>query len=125
MSSRTVVSVLNDLIHSDDLASGTLHIARKSVNLWQVVDSAVLQLRGQASQSGVSLSLDMELDHEDLSQNYSMELEQLRVVGDDGKLEQVVCMLVGSAVKSAGSSRVSGEWPWVRVSGVRNSTMLK
>mgnify|MGYP003386494016 CR=1 FL=1 len=132
-----MVRVLNDLIHSDELSSGTLRISRRSVNLWRVVQTAVRHLRGQAARSGVILSLQMEMDSavqgdgrgkerrsqreveveveveaalqgkkEDKKEGTSgvpVGLEHLRVVGDEGKLEQVVCLLVGGAVRSAGA----------------------
>eukprot|EP00603_Paraphysomonas_imperforata_P008595 CAMPEP_0114425678 /NCGR_PEP_ID=MMETSP0103-20121206/7368_1 /TAXON_ID=37642 ORGANISM="Paraphysomonas imperforata, Strain PA2" /NCGR_SAMPLE_ID=MMETSP0103 /ASSEMBLY_ACC=CAM_ASM_000201 /LENGTH=606 /DNA_ID=CAMNT_0001594539 /DNA_START=2198 /DNA_END=4018 /DNA_ORIENTATION=+ len=103
VSTERVVTVLNELIHSDDLASGTLRVSKKSVDLWEVVESSVQQMRGQAVQSGVSLSLDVEVKRADMNQDYVSELKQLRVVGDASKLEQVVCMLVGASMKKARS----------------------
>jgi signal transduction histidine kinase len=93
------------LMHSDDLASGTLHIERKCVNLWRVVDSTVHQFRTQAAQSGVSLTLGMEVaaregEEGEEEGGAGVRLERLRVIGDEVKLEQVVGMLVGNAVRS-------------------------
>lgn len=113
--------MLNDLIHSDGLVSGTLRISRRSVNLFQVVQRAVQQFRGQAARCGVSLQLlDMGIGMEMSEAMQAMrgmervvgnekqsaegmgDLERLRVVGDEGKLDKVVGMLLGSALRNAG-----------------------
>ena len=94
----SVVRVLNDLMHSDDLSSGTLRIARKSVNMWRLVQTTVDEFRSQASKRGVSLSLAMAVDA--AAGDRAETLQRLRVVGDERRLEQVVGMLVGNAVRS-------------------------
>lgn len=132
-----MVRVLNDLIHADDLASGTLRMARKIVNMWRVVESAVQPFRAQAAQRGICLTVEMyrqkhgsasdsdagALGRENESRNWhnrrgsksfneSEGFGDVRVLGDEVKLAQVVGMLVGNAVNSverSGRVTVTGE----------------
>lgn len=120
-----VVAVLNELIYSDELATGSLHVSRKSVNFWEVVEGSVQLLRGQAAQKEIHLILDMEIyahapsaseqpGHADEELELESDLEKLRVVGDNVKLQQVMGMLLGVAMQNAGGGgqvAVSGKNP--------------
>lgn len=99
------MTVLNELVHSDDVASGCFRVSTQYVNLWEVVESSVQHLTREATQSGVGLFLDMEVYRAKIAEDdYATTLKQLRVIGDAGKLEQVVSILVGLFLKRAGRS---------------------
>ena len=87
--------MLNRLIHSDELASGSSQIARNSVHVQWLLNKSVNCCKNLATQSDVTLQ--QEWDAADIATR-----EQWRIVGDEEKLEQVLCMLIGTAIKAAG-----------------------
>ena len=90
---------MNDLINSDKLASKTLCIEKKNVDIWKVVESNVKLFNIQALQSHINLSMELEIQRKDLLLNANNQLKQLRVIGDEVKLGQVVRNLVSNALK--------------------------
>ena len=93
-----VVHVLDDLIHSDRLVSGTLHISWRNVKMWSLVDTAVKLCRPQAKKGGVCLSYDNGSECD----NSEVNLRRVQVLGDEAKLEQVMYMVIENAISEAG-----------------------
>jgi PAS domain S-box-containing protein len=78
--------VINDLLDVSRIMSGKLELERSRVDLASVVTGCVESFRPSAEGKRVMLRLDLEA-------------EQVEVVGDGGRLQQVMSNLIGNAIK--------------------------
>mmetsp|Transcript_14807 Transcript_14807/g.21853 ORF Transcript_14807/g.21853 Transcript_14807/m.21853 type:complete len:515 (-) Transcript_14807:150-1694(-) len=85
---QSAVSVLNDLLNYDKIESHTLKIETAPVDIWTLVQKVVKSFQIQASNKKVSL--DLIIDRGDCD---------LRVIGDDIRLTQVLRNIISNALK--------------------------
>ena len=97
--STIAVSTLNDLINYDKIETKTFSIERKVVDLWSVVKKTIGPLTHQAKEKGVKLKLTSQLSTPSEFLQTNLNLNNLCVIGDSVKLDQVIRNLVSNALK--------------------------
>jgi hypothetical protein len=101
--SSLAVATINDLINYDKIETKTFTIERKIVDIWAVVERTINLLKLHAEEKGVHMRYRSQLLHPGSfrtnSNLGSINLKNLRVVGDDMKLGQVIRNLVSNALK--------------------------
>ena len=102
-SAESLLTVINDVLDLSKIEAGKLELAPSPFSLRACLDDTLRPLQFQADAKGLSIGLDVAPDVPD------------PVVGDPGRLRQIVTNLVGNAVKftARGSIRVAvrGEGP--------------
>jgi signal transduction histidine kinase/CheY-like chemotaxis protein len=110
-SSAVAVTTLNDLINYDKIETKTFTIEEKDVKIWSVLEKTVSPMTLQAKEKNIHLHLSTQLSNPPLSSNETVNLENLRVIGDSIKLGQVIRNLVSNAFKFTprdGTVKISG-----------------
>ncbi len=99
-SANALLAILNDVLDLSKIAAGKIPLATNAFHLRDCVRRTLSVLAGSADDKGISLS-----DHVDAD-------VPTYVVGDEGRIRQVLLNLVGNAVKftSEGSVRVEVSW---------------
>lgn len=93
-SARSLLGIINDILDFSKIEAGKLSIERVQFNLPQTLQTAVKSLAGSASDKGVELVLDVELDVPEI------------ILGDPHRLRQIVINLVGNGLKFTDSGEV-------------------
>jgi CheY-like chemotaxis protein len=93
--SSVAVMTLNDLINYDKIETNTFTIEEKDVNIWSVIEKTVGPLMLQAKEKNIKLAFATRVVEDEVS----LDLNNLRVVGDSIKLGQVIRNLVSNALK--------------------------
>jgi PAS domain S-box-containing protein len=86
-SAQALLSVINDILDFSKIEAGTVELQSVEFGLHETVDAAIKLLRHRARQKGVDLRCAIETD------------VPSRVVGDQGRLRQVLVNLLGNAIK--------------------------
>ena len=86
-SGLNLLDIINDILDFAKIESGTSELERKEFDLWEVVESTLAPLAMSATAKG--LRLDSALPRR----------MPVRLVGDAGKLRQILTNLVGNAIK--------------------------
>lgn len=121
--SGIAVTILNDFINYDKIETKTFTIERKIVDMWSVVEKTVNLLILQAKEKKVTLRLKSQLlnpsSFRSLIDFEGPNLKNLRVMGDEIKLGQVIRNLVSNALKF---SPANGQ---VSISGIVHHSSLR
>jgi len=98
-SAQSLLALLNDVLDFSKVEAGKLELVAEPFSIRDCVSDAVKTLRFKAGEKGLRLELSLSPDLPP------------RVVGDAGRLRQILINLIGNAVKftSAGSVAVSAE----------------
>ncbi len=94
-SAESLMRVLNDILDISKIEAGKLSIERTGFAIRQTVEDAVRTLRGSAEAKGLRLNWRVEPTLTDL------------VLGDPGRLRQVLLNLIGNAVKFTSAGEVT------------------
>jgi PAS domain S-box-containing protein len=86
-SSSALLKIINDILDLSRLEAGKLEISSTDFDLRHCIESAVDLLRPKAKEKEISITV-----------NYATGLVE-RVLGDDGRLRQILVNLLGNAVK--------------------------
>jgi len=89
------VAVLNDLLNYDKIESHSLKIETRQVLIWQLVKKTVKQFQIQAINRKVDLHLTI-AHHQDEEGGFD---DNLKVMGDDIRLTQVIRNIISNALK--------------------------
>jgi signal transduction histidine kinase/CheY-like chemotaxis protein len=117
--SSVAVTTLTDLINYDKIETKSFSIEKKDVDIWSVVEKAVSPLTIHAKEKNIQMELVTQLADPcqfPTSQQTTIDIRNLRVVGDAVKVAQVIRNLVSNALKF---SSVDGD---VKISGT--TTMM-
>lgn len=108
-------TTINDLINYDKIETKTFTIERKVVDIWAVVERTVDLLKLHAAEKKVNFRYRSQLLHpksfRSSAELGTISLKNLRVIGDDMKLGQVIRNLVSNALKftpAQGKVSISG-----------------
>jgi len=101
------VDVLNDLLNYDKIEQGTLQLALEPLNVWQLVEKAILEFKLPASSKHIDLqvSFDTQQANEKGIGKFTRarllpdSIKGLRVIGDSVRLTQVLRNLMSNALK--------------------------
>jgi len=93
-SGQTLLAIINDVLDFSKIEAGRLELDESSFVLREIFANVVKMLASQASGKGLELRLDIE------------DVVPAAVVGDAGRLRQVVTNLVGNAVKFTDTGHV-------------------
>lgn len=96
-SGDALLQIINDILDFSKLDAGKLHIATEPMDIQKNLHSVVSILGPNAVEKAIDLSLDIEKSVPE------------RVMGDDGRIRQIVLNLIGNAIKftETGSVQVS------------------
>jgi PAS domain S-box-containing protein len=94
-SAESLLAILNDILDLSKLEAGKLDITPAPFDPRATVEEAAALLRTEASHKGVELAVETAPDM------------PVRVLGDAGRLRQIVINLVGNAVKFTAQGRVT------------------
>ncbi len=86
-SSESLMNIINDVLDFSKIEAGRLTLDHAPFQLHEMVGDTMRSLAGRAHVKGLELACDIESDVPDA------------VVGDDGRLRQVIVNLVGNAIK--------------------------
>jgi signal transduction histidine kinase/ActR/RegA family two-component response regulator len=101
------VDVLNDLLNYDKIEQGTLQLALEDLNVWQLVEKAILEFKLPASSKNIDLQVsfdNQQADDKEIGKFTRARLlpdfiKGLRVIGDSVRLTQVLRNLMSNALK--------------------------
>lgn len=82
-----LLTVINDVLDFSKIEAGRLDIGRQPVDVWEVIEDVVALLRGKCAEKGLSIRM------------RRPSASSQRVLGDPGRLRQVLTNLLGNAVK--------------------------
>lgn len=97
--STIAVTTLNDLINYDKVETKTFTIEKKDINIWSIVSKTITPLTFQAKEKNITMSLVSQLVTPNLFPPETINLSNLRAIGDSIKLGQVIRNLVSNALK--------------------------
>lgn len=86
-SSESLMTIINDILDFSRVEAGKLLIDRRSFNLWHLVGDTLKALAPRAHDKGLELICDMAPD------------TPVFVLGDPGRLRQILVNLIGNAIK--------------------------
>ena len=89
-----VVHVLDDLIHSDKLVSGSLKLEQHLVDIRKLISTCTALYVDEAQAKGVFLAHDSVESQAEASYHGNEETGKLYLLGDQDKLEQVLNILI-------------------------------
>lgn len=107
------VSTLNDLLNYDKIETNKFEIEKKKVNIISVVEKTLSPLCLHAKEKDVKLIVKTDDYYESNDSNESIDVNNLRVIGDAFKLGQVLRNIVSNALKFTpvgGTVSVSGNF---------------
>ncbi len=104
-SSYALLNILNDILDFSKIEAGKLLLEHEAVRLDEVILGTVRLLEPRARQKGLALNTEI-----------APELQALPLLGDGGRLRQVVLNLVGNALKftAQGSVTIAGRIEMLR-----------
>jgi PAS domain S-box-containing protein len=111
-SARSLLSVINDILDFSKIESGTLELAREVFDPAQLVRSCAAVFDDQARRKGLSLALRVDPDLPE------------RLLGDPGKIRQILFNLLGNAVKFTDQGGVTLEVAGLPQAGDRSVLLL-
>ncbi len=86
-SADNLLTIINDILDFSKLEAGRVTLSAEPVDLRQLCEDVVFLLTPRAEEHGLALNLDVDSGHSDW------------VLGDPGRLRQILLNLVGNAVK--------------------------
>ncbi len=86
-SSSALLKIINDILDLSRLEAGKLDVTLTNYDLRHCIESSVDLLRPKAHEKGISITV-----------NYATGLVE-RVLGDDGRVRQILVNLIGNAIK--------------------------
>ena len=95
LSGQALLKVINDILDISKIESGKLDLDKVSFALRDVVEGAISTLAAPAKSKGIELHLSIAQD------------APARVIGDPGRLRQILLNLIGNAVKFTDTGSVS------------------
>jgi len=104
----TAVGVLNDLLQYDKVESGTLHLEKSAVPIFELVERTAAEFRNSAKLKNIDYALDYAPLLEDQHQVFDaivsakelpQEIKNRHAIGDATRLEQVLRNLISNAIK--------------------------
>ncbi len=93
-SGESLLTILNDILDFSKIEAGMLSIEKIAFNLKDSAQSVIHLLHPKASEKGIGLRLDMDADI------------PIRVIGDPGRLGQVLMNLMSNAIKFTSEGEV-------------------
>jgi signal transduction histidine kinase len=91
-SSNSAVQVLNEIMSYDKIEMKTFHIEKEVLPVWKLISESIRPFNIQAREKGIEINLDLEVQ-----QNPA--IEDLAIIGDPLKLEQVFRNIISNALK--------------------------
>lgn len=104
-SAHSLLGLINDILDYSKIEADKLTIEKKEVDLYQLVSDIGLSLAHQAEQKQLSLLLD------------TSELNNRWVIGDDGRIKQVITNLIANALKFTDNGSVTLKLSDVSIDG--------
>jgi CheY-like chemotaxis protein/nitrogen-specific signal transduction histidine kinase len=95
MSGEALLQLINDILDFSKIEAGKLSLEEADFDLRETMNSALQTLNMQAQQKGLAVSLDIARDIPEV------------VIGDAGRLRQVVINLLGNAIKFTQEGKVA------------------
>lgn len=92
---NSLLTIIDDVLDFSKMDAGELDIDPKEFNIRQSLQTVVDNFSASASDKGIALSLDIAPNVPE------------RLIGDDGRLRQILFNLIGNAVKFTGKGSVS------------------
>ena len=107
----SATEVLNDLINYEKIDAGKLNIEIAAVYMWDVIAASIVPFQVQARHASVELSLELEINRNDIGNVERNIMKDLFVLGDKVKLMHVIKNLISNGLKftqAGGKITVSG-----------------
>jgi two-component system cell cycle sensor histidine kinase PleC len=98
-SSEAAVDVLNDLLNYDKIEMGTLRLEFSSIPIWQLVKKTAAGFVMQAKQKEIEYVTYGDAWAEGVADEKLSVYEELHVVGDSGRISQILRNLLTNALK--------------------------
>jgi PAS domain S-box-containing protein len=111
-SSEALLTVINDILDFSKIEAGKLAIEAVAFDMQRTVEETLKTLALRAHEKGLELVCDIAATL------------PARVVGDPGRLRQIVLNLVGNAIKFTEKARSSCAWRWIHwtINGPRSAS---
>jgi two-component system, sensor histidine kinase and response regulator len=109
MSAESLLRLLNDILDSSKIESGTVELNPRDFRLGELLDASLKPMGLQAAKKGLALSCEVHPETPD------------ELFADDGRLRQVLVNLVGNAIKFTERGEVSVK---VVVDSIRGDTIV-
>ncbi len=84
---QSLLTIIDDILDFSKMEAGRLELEKRDFDLFAIVESAISMLSSTANDKRIQLTLDMDRDVPG------------RVLGDSGRIRQVLVNLIGNAVK--------------------------
>src|SRR5260370_41609289 len=97
MSAESLLRLLNDILDSSKIESGTVELNPRDFRLGELLDASLKPMGLQAAKKGLALSCEVHPETPD------------ELFADDGRLQQVLVNLVGNAIKFTERGEVAVE----------------
>ena len=111
--SESAVDVLNDLLNYDKIEMGTLRLDFAAVAVWPLVEKCTRTFSMQARQKDIVLDQACTFGTQEGEGACGEYTQSLVVIGDSGRLAQVMRNLLSNAIKftsASGTITVTGQW---------------
>lgn len=99
VNTESAVNILSDLLNYDKIESGTMELDCLPTNFWILIEKAATAFEIQAKQKRVAIDVVLEYNLEELEPSQCEKLRNLRVMGDELRLIQVLRNLISNALK--------------------------
>jgi len=109
MSAESLLRLLNDILDSSKIESGTVELNPRDFRLGELLDASLKPMGLQAAKKGLALSCEVHPETPD------------ELFADDGRLQQVLVNLVGNAIKFTERGEVAVK---VVVDSIRGDTIV-
>jgi CheY-like chemotaxis protein/two-component sensor histidine kinase len=93
-SGRSLLRIINDVLDFSKIEAGKVEIGKEDFCLQDMVDSVIEVFRNQAGRKRIELSREIDKDAPEI------------VIGDEGRLRQILFNLVGNAIKFTESGQI-------------------
>ena len=95
----SATEVLNDLINYEKIDAGKLNIEVEPVYMWDVISAAITPFHVQARHSNIDITVDLEINRNDVNASDRNKMKELLVLGDKVKLTHVIKNLISNGLK--------------------------
>ena len=107
----SATEVLNDLINYEKIDAGKLNIEVEPVYMWDVISAAITPFHVQARHSNIEITVELEINRNDVGVTERNKMKELLVLGDKVKLTHVIKNLISNGLKftaCSGKINISG-----------------